>query len=362
MGLYRRPNSPYWWANLDGTPIRLSLKIAVLGADDAQTAANKILAQRAYHALMGDVARERFDLPRAALEAPRTYADHDAWYREHRTAHHTAAAQERSVLNNLLSHFGRYQLDEITPARWDEYVTTRTRDDGVGKSTLWKELGVLKTVLASAVGDYLLVSPLATVKRVLPRRRAKRTITGREEPRFERALRQLDTELADLYLVGVGTLLRQRNLIDLRKADHRGDRLVVDTKTDPHQVPLRGPTELQRRAAAVLRRRMPRAQQGLFFPAWHDRFVRADRHGGGSARADLGVVLQAAAAAAKIPWGLGNGGVVWHSATRASGATRLLREYHVDVRTVQLLGNWRSLDQMAEYLGIDAQHFAARRW
>jgi hypothetical protein len=30
-----------------------------------------------------------------------------------------------------------------------------------------------------------------------------------------------------------------------------------------------------------------------------------------------------------------------------------LREHAVDIRTVQLLGGWRSLDQMAEYLGMD---------
>jgi hypothetical protein len=38
---------------------------------------------------------------------------------------------------------------------------------------------------------------------------------------------------------------------------------------------------------------------------------------------------------------------------RPSGATRLIREYGIDLRTVQLMGPWRSLDQMAEYLGVD---------
>lgn len=362
MGLYIRPNSPFWWANLDGTTVRLSLKIPIVGADDEDTAANKQLARRAYNALMGDIARDRFDLPAGTIETPRTYAAHDAWYREHRTAKHRAPKQEHSVLNNLLAFFGKYGLEEITPSRWDEYVTRRMREDGVTPGTLSKELGIFKTVLTAAVGEYLLASPLATVKRRLPKRRPKRTLTGREEPRFERALRRLDPELADLYLVGVGTLLRQRNLIDLRKADHRGDRLVVDTKTGPHQIPLRGPTDLQRRAATVLRRRMPRSHQGVFFPAWQARFLKADQHGGGSARGELVAVVRDAAEAAKIPWGLANAGVVWHSLTRASGATRLLRDYHVDIRTVQLLGNWSSLDQMAEYLGIDPQHFGAQRW
>ena len=38
--------------------------------------------------------------------------------------------------------------------------------------------------------------------------------------------------------------------------------------------------------------------------------------------------------------------MVWHTLTRASGATRLLRDYKKDVRTVQLLGGWSPLDQM----------------
>ena len=31
----------------------------------------------------------------------------------------------------------------------------------------------------------------------------------------------------------------------------------------------------------------------------------------------------------------------------------MIREFGLDVRTVQLMGPWRSLDQMAEYLGLD---------
>lgn len=358
MGIYARPNSPYWWANLDGTKIRLSLKIHVHGATPEQTKEFKQLAEATYRAMMGDVARARFELPLAAM--PRTFDAHADWYDTHHTAHHKAAAQERSVLGNLRRVFGRDPLEAIVPSRWQEYVTTRTKDDGVAPITLWKELGILKCVLNTAVGDYLTVSPLAHVKRKQPRRPAKRTISAKEEPAFVQALRRLDVELADMYVVGVGTLLRQRNLVDLQRSSHRDDRLVVQTKTGPHQVPLRGPTVLQRRAATVLRRRMPSLHGGFFFPDWQAKFAKAEPHG--AARGALRELAKAAATDANLPWGLANAGIVWHTATRASGATRLLREHHVDIRTVQLLGNWSSLDQMAGYLGMDPQHFDRVRW
>jgi hypothetical protein len=41
----------------------------------------------------------------------------------------------------------------------------------------------------------------------------------------------------------------------------------------------------------------------------------------------------------------------------------MIREYGIDVRTVQLIGGWKSLDQMAEYLGLalDLANVAGKR-
>lgn len=361
MGVVTQKRSPFYWVNLERPgqrPIRLSTKILIAGATPAQEKENRALAEAAYNSMMGDLAKARFELPIEKARAIRTFDQHAPWYEINHTAHHRGARRERQIIARLRQSFGALELAAITPQRWAEYVTARRRE-GVSAGTIARELGVLKAILNTAVGAYLETNPLATVKRKQPKRTPKRTIIAAEEPAFLQALRRIDPELADLYLVGVGTLLRQENLIHLQRTAHRGKHLAVETKTGPHQVPLTGPTILQRRAAAVLKRRMPKTADGYFFPRWHARFVPYEDPG--HPRTQFLRRIRRAAKAANIPWGLPKHGIVWHTATRATGATRLLREFQVDIRTVQILGGWSSLDQMAEYLGIDLDVLFGRR-
>lgn len=354
MSIVTRPNSPYYWANLPGRR-RLSLKIPIDGATPAQRRENKQLAEAAYSVLLGDLARHRFRIPKVG--ELQTFAKYAAWYDEHHTEHHEGKVQERRILARLMKAFGPLTLDQIRPPKWQEYAGRRLKQ-GRAKSTVGRELAVMKAILSTAVGEQLEYHPLATVKRTSAKLNPKRTITRRDEPTFLKALKSIDPEIADMYVVGVGTLLRRDNLLTLRRSQYRPDRLSVHTKTGPHAVPLTRPTPLQRRAAKTLRARLPSDPDGLFFPLWAKRFA---------SYADVGhpsvlflKKVRRAAKAAGLPWGLKNDGIVWHTATRASGATRMLREHKIDVRTVQVIGGWSSLDQMAAYLGIDrADLFAA---
>lgn len=355
MGLFKRDHSPYWWLWLErsGQPgIRQSTKIFHTAATPQQTKDNRHLAEQVYHAEMTALARRRYRLPSGTA---RTFKQQAQWYLEHVTPTHRGAEGEAIRIQQLIHAFGSIALGDLGRTRWSEHVKTRTKEDGVSLNTVGNELTVCKLILASAVGEYLDVHPLAGVKRKKEKLPAKRTITAKEEPRFLKALQREDPELHDLYVVGVGTLLRQENLITLAKPAHRGDRLVLQTKTGPHQVPLTKPSELQKRAAKILKQRMPTSRDGYFFPDWQAHFAAHDS----AAHARVGFLrsVQRAAAVARIPWGLRAGGIVWHTATRASGATRLLREYQIDVRTVQLMGGWTSLDQMMEYLGLDQDVF-----
>jgi hypothetical protein len=102
-----------------------------------------------------------------------------------------------------------------------------------------------------------------------------------------------------------------------------------------------------------LKARMPKKADGYFFPTWQAKFAPYEDKG------HPGVLflkkVKRAATRARLPWGLENEGIVWHTATRATGATRMLREYGLDVGVVKYIGNWSSLDQMAQYLGLDRE-------
>lgn len=66
MGLYRRPDSPFWWLCLERPgqrPIRESTRIPVDGGTPGQTRQNRELAEQVYAARMGDLARGRYRLP-----------------------------------------------------------------------------------------------------------------------------------------------------------------------------------------------------------------------------------------------------------------------------------------------------------
>jgi len=355
MALYLRPDSPFWWMLLEGTGRQKeSTGIRRDARAPALRKQNREAAEEIYHARMTQLARRRVGLPTTIRT---TFLPFSHWYEEHHTAKHRGAVRERHILTVLRAHFGTSQLAEIRPARWSEYETARL-NAGVSANTIGRELALMKSILTAAVDEHLDVSPLAHVKRKTVRLPAKRTITAAEEKRLLKAF--TDDELRDLYLVGVGTLLRQANLIHLQRRHYHGSRLVVETKTGPHQVPLTGPTILQTRAELILKRRLPKTHEGYFFPTWQARFARMRPDGGGHPRGWFLKVVRRAATRAGIPWGLRNSGVVWHTLTRASGATRLLRDYGLDIRTVQVIGGWRSLDQMAEYLGVDLSAAALR--
>ncbi len=126
---------------------------------------------------------------------------------------------------------------------------------------------------------------------------------------------------------------------DLRWDDVSPTHITLrDSKTGPYQVPL------AHRAKAALKA-LPR-KGAYVFP--HRRQAKTERDRRGAVR----LMLRRACTRAKLPYGRTMGGVTFHTATRASGATRMLRA-GVDPRTVQAVGNWHDFRSMQEYLQTD---------
>jgi hypothetical protein len=129
IAIYVRPTSPFWWALLEGTddgkgnPVRFSTKILIKGATPAQTKENRSLAYAAYVSQMGDVARDRFDLPSA--RGMITFAVHADWYETHHTAKHKGVVQERRKLARSIR--SRRTAGRSTPPRGPRRAWRRTR-------------------------------------------------------------------------------------------------------------------------------------------------------------------------------------------------------------------------------------------
>ncbi|MEY2873473.1 MAG: hypothetical protein RLZZ373_844 [Pseudomonadota bacterium] len=344
MGLFARPDSPFWWCFLEGTRRKINTRVPHAALTPEGRKALKAAAESIYHQHMVQLAKARVGLETQRAITFTAYAD---WYEQHVTAQHKSAESERSTINTLRRFFGPTLLQDIRPALVTEYEAGRVAK-GRKRSTIASEINLLRSIINRAVGEHLTASPLVGLRVKRAKSRPKRTVTADEEPALLAALEAVEPELRDLYLVGVGTLLRAENLITLRRHQLRGTTLVVDAKAGPHSVDLTGPTELQTRALGILQARTPTTHDGLFFPVWGAQFTEPD----GDPHSRFLNQVRPAFAAAGLPWGLDRGGLVWHSSTRATGATRMLRDHHIDARTIQLMGPWSSLDQMMGYLGL----------
>lgn len=339
MGVYIRADSPFYWVLLE-RPSKPALKESTKIPIDAPDAMSRRLlrqqAQEIYNARMTALARTRHDLP--AVVTTIGFTVYARWYDTHVIAKHRGKDRERAALDRLKAHFRARDLSTITAASVSEYETSRDAD-GVKASTVNREVAVLKAMLVAAVPKHLKASPLAGRKqlRAVPIR--KRVLSPEEETRLLAAMRSpIDRAL---FVLAVDTLIRLSNAINLSRAEDKGTHLeLVDSKTGAYDVPL------SRRARAALDA-LP-TKGAYYFP--NRRKAKNVRDTRGAVRR----LLQRACARCEppIPYGRAVAGITWHTATRASGATRMLR-HGVDPRTVQEIGHWASLEQMSDYLITD---------
>lgn len=345
MGIYQRKDSPFYWMLLERphlSPLYESTKIPVQARSADLRKQLKQDALDVYAARMGDLARTRHELP---AHDPTTiaFSAYALWYTTNVIARHRGAERERGILKHLQTFFGPRDLTAIDRTRATEYMTwranTKVRGEKVKPRTINREVALLKTMLQIAVPKYLKVSPLVWMK-LLRTVKPKKRILARDEE--DRLLAQLSPADRALWVVAVDTLIRLSNVLNLRRTEFTGTHLSLeDSKTGPYDVPLSA------RARAALEA-LPDTGE-YFFP--HRRVAKLARDRRGVIRR----LLQRACARCSppIPYGRAVAGITFHTATRATGATRMLQAGH-DPKTVQEIGNWASLEQMGEYLQTDA--------
>jgi integrase len=290
---------------------------------------------------MGDLARGTFKLPTAR---PRIrFRDHAIWYRDTISVQHRGVTREISMVNSLIKAFEEFWLDQMEPSTIEDWKTLRATE--VGKSTVNRELEILKPLLDKAIPKYLDENPARGTKRFRTPKFVPITIFNFSA---EDAILAVATpEERAFYLLGTDSLMRLGDVRRFHIADDHGTYLeVVDPKTaTPYKVPI----SKRLRKALDARSEFAKAHDGFFF----SRRKKAGkwRPISGATAFTMFVDL---CARANVPRGRAIRGVTFHS-TRHTGATRATRQ--VGVNVTRRLGGWSTLEQLVRYDHPDESDF-----
>ncbi len=331
MGLYRRRDSPFWWmtlSRLHARPLAESTKIPVAGGTAAQTTRNRQLAEAAYAARMGDLARARFDLPGGGETIAFTeWAD---WYGRHVSIQKRGRVREAEILKTLVAAFGSLALADVTRDRVREWLTARART--VRAATANRELDLLKHMLVEAVPRYLPRSPIAGLARLHAVAHPPRILRPTEDAPLLEAVGRRERALVLCALDG---LLRLSEVLALRRDEVHGHAMTIaHPKAGPPRV-----VPLSRRLEAALAA-VPGRGRYFFAP------YRAAKNAR-DWRGDVEWMFERACGAAGIPYGREHGGMTFHG-LRHTGASRMVEAGH-SLRVVQQIGGWASLRQLERY-------------
>lgn len=328
MGVYRRPDSKYWWLRLETTNKRERTDILV-GETVTQRRDSRQVASDLYHQRMNQLAARLYRLP-SARPAIR-FAQYADWYSEHKIATRAGANREQELLTELRRFFDNDLLAAIDQDRVSEYLTRRTKTakETVAAVTANREVDLLKAMLRDACPKYLDVSPLKGMKRlriVKPRRRYT------TEAEFDRLLAVCeDAQDTAILVLGRDGLARLGDLLDLKHTDREDLAYWIgDPKNgEPY---LMGLTDRAEQAANAL------ADNGSIYLFPKFRRAEKERDWPGSVRQRLEYLCRKA----KVPYGRAKHGVTFHWGTRRSGATDYVVKRKAPIKGIQEQGGWKT--------------------
>lgn len=353
MSLYRRKRSPYWWMRIPQGhgPARCeSTRVLIAAPSAAERQAQRAEADLIYRARVGDIARQRVGLPTtAAAKAGAPIADtlraFLAWYDTHVVATHRGAAREREILQRWQRDLGELRLPEVTLGRVREWVTKRRaektgakrRKHPIAASTINRELRVLKAALTTAARlEKIPSSPLAGMPYLEETTPKRAYLSVEDEARLLAVMRRPDDRA--LLIMGLDTLCRLGDCLDLRRVDDHGAKLwIAQTKTgEGRWVPCS--TRLRAALDAI-----PKRGSARYYFA-HRRLDTPQR----SAYAVRQMLERACAhCTPPIVYGRARGGLTWHWATRRTTATRLALAGK-PLPTIQAAGGWRTAQMVLD--------------
>lgn len=330
MGVYKRPDSLFWWVLLDGYHVRESTRVPI-GRTEAQQKEQRRQAEVYYHRRMAALAEQTREPDREVI----SYVTLSAWYADHHAAHLRGVTRALSMLRQLGLYFDRFRsIAEITPDDIAEWKTWRKRQ--VGPNTVNRELDVLKSLLKSAVPRYLAQSPALELRRFRVPEAERRVLTPEEEERLVRVGSPDDTAW---IILGIDTLMRLSNTVFLKWAQVKLDRRVIlplNAKVSHDVVPMSSRLERALRA-------LPRDSEYVF-----PQFFNAKKGGQTAAVNRAKRRFAKLCQLAKVDHGRDVEGVTFHC-LRHTGATRALQR-GASVRTVMKLGGWKDERMVMRYV------------
>lgn len=217
MGIYLRPDSPYFWMSLqiDGTRRRLNT-----GMSDRR------VAEELFAGWKVELARERWLGP-AQVESDRRVHELIHEYLVKITPRKSLDSQRRDhvVFGHLPKAWHNLLLSELTPKMIDDYMSARL--ESVSFATVSKEMGILKSAYRHAIRwEWATKNPLAGVSLNQEGEGRLRWLTREEESRL---LLACAPWLQNLVIVALDTGLRRTNLVGLQRdwVHHNGTILII---------------------------------------------------------------------------------------------------------------------------------------
>ena len=215
MGIFKRPDSKYWWLWLEKAPKGQQKESTgiLIGETVSQRKDNKALAAHLYHKRMHDIAAHVHRL--VPSQVPTRFDNYAKTYVTDVISHHRGGTRELEMLKPLLAFFGHDELATIDQERVRRLLTVRRLR--VAANTVNREVDLLKAMLRDAVPKYLERSPLAGMKRLPIIQNRKRLLQPEEEQRLLAVCD--DAQDRALLILGIDAMVRLGDLLDLRKTD-----------------------------------------------------------------------------------------------------------------------------------------------
>ena len=298
-----------------------------IGTTVTQRADAKRLAKEAYQRRLFELAEQKVKRLKTDGPAMVRFAAYAETYARDVIALRRGARRELEMLKPLRAALDAELLSTIDADRVRAYMAARTAA-GCGPRTINREIDVLKGMLRDAVGKYLTVSPIAGLKRLKAPPIKRRLL----QPAEEHALLAVceDDQDRAILILGIDTMIRLGDLLDLERSEHDGHWLYVKHAKSGEAYE----TALSTRAVAVLKA-IERTDERYYFAKF--RRAKAPRDWVGAVQKRFRYLCKRAGLRA----GRAGGGLTFHWATRRTGATRYLLEKNAPISAVQKQGNWK---------------------